>query len=244
MAEKAFLTAAPIYMNFRQTRPRDLSIDDGDEADYLLRDFTGERYTSRLSETIVETAVMLQKDLYEAIRIELTKIQKRAEKSESTEEEVLETNFDDDQIFDELSLGRLDSESVKAEIEAWKDKASEQSIDAVIKHLEEYLTGQADIPKQPMSRVRIRYASPEPSAVMTRLKSELGDTNGAILATGEKWYHEQAQGLDRTDDFPIVSIGVAPEYEQRESIRHEISDAKDRDSYTPPKIITPDEISN
>jgi len=244
MTEKAFLTAAPIYMHFRQTRPSNLSEDEDDQSDYLLREFHGDRYTARLTETIVETAVGLQKDLHEAIRIELTKLRKRAEESESTEENILVENFDVSKIVDKLSLGRLDDESVKREIEAWRDKACEQSIDEVIEHIEDYLTGQADIPKQPMSRVRILYASPEPSAVMTRLKSELGDSSGAILATGEKWYHEQTNGLDMNDDFPIVTIGIAPEYEQREHIREKISDAKDRSNYTPPKIVTPTDINN
>lgn len=239
MAEDVFLTASPLYMHFRQTRPEEVTEDTESEPDFLLRDFGGQRYTSHLAETVLNNSVRLQKDLSHAMRVKLTKLKRRSGESDATETELLENDFNAEKLIEDfnLYLGRVDEQTVEAEVDRWRDAAIEHSIEPVIEHLEEYLTGQSDIPDQPANRLRLRTVPAEPSSVMNRLKSELGNSNGAIVATGVKWYDNRAEGLDMAEEYPIVSTRTAPEYRQRNDVVTSIRDEKSNRSYTLPQII-------
>jgi hypothetical protein len=239
MAEEVYLTAAPLYMHFRQTHAEEITEGCSTDPDFLLRDFEGRRYTSRLTYTVLNKCVRLQNDLYQGIRVKLTKLKKRVDESDSTETEILRNRFNGQSIIDDfdLSLGRTDEQTVKAEINAWKNTAIEYGIEPVIQHFEEYLTAQADIPKQPTDQLHLRHVPSEPSSVMTELKNALGKSTGAIVATGVKWYDERAEGLDMAEKLPIVSANTAPEYEQRGNVIDIICEAKDRNSYMAPRIV-------
>lgn len=239
MPEEVFLTVAPLYAHFRQTPPEYESKNDAAEETYLLREFDGQRYTSRLSDTILTNSVRLQKALHQAMRVKLTELKQRAKDSESSEMQLLQESFDGSTLIEEfdLSLGRVDRQVLDSQIDDWREAAIEYDIEPVIKHLEEYLTGQSDIPDQPANRLRLRYVPAEPSSVMSRLKSDLGRSTGAIVATGVKWYDNRAEGLDMAEHYPIVSVNNASEYEQQSTIIESIRDAKDSQNYTPPKIV-------
>lgn len=245
MSSSVFLTTTPLFMHFRQTHPDYVGDSEAEAPDFLLRGFDGHRYSARLSKTIVDTNVKLLKEIHKALRVQLTKAEQRLSASDANAASVLEANLDPKELIQtfDLEAERVDEGLLEDEIDAWKEAAIEHSIDAVIQHIEEYLTGQVDIPPRPSTRLRLRYVTAGPSAMMSQLKDEFGQSTGVTVAAGISWYDDQAEGLDMTDEFPIVSTQTATEYQQQDEIYNIITKTKDSSNYTPPCIVCVREIS-
>jgi hypothetical protein len=247
VADRLFLTTAPIYAHFRLTSPSDVDEDNTTEStDYLLRNFDGNRYTAPLATTLVDERLLFTQKYYDALVQEFTRLDAILADAEAEDRiDALEDPFNLDSLIDkyDLELGRLDREIFKHETDAWVETAKEMGLEAVIDHIEEYLTGQVAISPNASQRLRLRTHQGYEDAVLESLQDEFGDNNGAVLACAVDWYDMNAEGLDCADIYPIVTTCSSCEYERRGEIDDILRESKDLPSYNSPNLVCHSDVN-
>jgi hypothetical protein len=141
-----------------------------------------------------------------------------------------------------LDLGRLDEEGIRAETNRWIDAAKATSPRAVADHLEEYLTGQVDVDTTASTRLDLRHYRKTSQWAIECLKNKLGESTGAILAAGVEWYDERAEGLDLSDQYPLIVTSASRTYEDRKEICDLLERRKSTPSYNSPALKRPLDI--
>lgn len=245
MAEEVFLTAEPLFAHFRITSPEAVTDSGAAHQDYLLREFDGHRYTAPLATTLLDERMLFVKQYYDALVQEFTRLGTMLEHSDTSHpEQFLENAIDTDGLISDyqLDLGRLDEELIRAETDRWIKAAKSTSPRAVADHLEEYLTGQVDVDKTASTRLDLRQYRKTSQWAIEDLQNKLGESTGAILAGGVEWYDERAEGLDLSDQYPLIVTKDSQAYEDREEIYGLLAQRKNTPSYNSPVLKRPLDI--